>query len=51
MVKAFKKKKINRFMQDDKVSSAIQETMFKRSLSQSTGQMLIMLGSLLNAGA
>lgn len=51
MVNAFKKRKMNRFMQDDKVSLAIQEKTFKCSLSQSTGQMLIMLGSLLNTGA
>lgn len=46
-----KKRKMNRFMEDEKVSLAIQEKTFKCSLSQSTGQMLIMLGSLLNTGA
>lgn len=34
-----------------KFSLAIEEKTFKCSLSQSTGQMLIMLGSLLNTGA
>lgn len=45
------KKITNRFVQGSEASSAVQEKAFTCSLSQSAGQMLIVLTSLLNRGA